>query len=345
MISFSFSDLVSVVSVVGAFAALLFTVMMLYTQRRHTKYDDERHRIELELMRRSIESQMYGLNEKLLATEDRWRDVNHLLISSQSRQPDVVETAKQGLPSTFFSSAGISPEDLTIERDLIFVLTPFHPTYKKQFEVIASVCSGLGLKAMRGDEEFVSGDVFPHILRLIARARIVVANIDGRNPNVFYELGIAHAMGKPTILIAPTPEDVPFDVRTKRLVLFQSLDELREKLRDELARVVVSTEQLAPPLVDAKARLTGLLPEARLLLKEASRDPRGAILHVRFIGGTEIQTNGKNLISSNERRDIAKWEQALEELTVKGLVVARGVKGELFELSNIGYQVADTIEP
>lgn len=242
MISFNVSDLVSVVSVVLAFAALLLTVMVVYTQRRHTKYDEERHRIQLELMRRSIETQMYGLNEKLLATEDRWRDVNHLLISSQSRQPDVIDSSKQSLPSAFLRSAGLSPDDLTIERDLVFVLTPFHPTYKKQFEVIALVCHGLGLKAMRGDEEFVAGDVFPHILRLIARARIVVANIDGRNPNVFYELGIAHAMGKPTILIAPTPEDVPFDIRTKRLVLFQSLDELRSKLKDELARVVVSSE-------------------------------------------------------------------------------------------------------
>lgn len=344
MISFSISDLLSVAGVVASFAALLFTVMVIYTQRRHTKYDEERHRIELELMRRSIESQMYGLNEKLLATEDRWRDVNHLLISSQSRQPDAVESAKQGLSSAFFSSAGISPNDITIERDLIFVLTPFHPTHKKQFEVIASVCSTLGLKAMRGDEEFVSGDIFPHILRLIARSRIVVANIDGRNPNVFYELGIAHAMGKPTILVAPTPEDVPFDIRTKRLVLFQSLDELREKLRDELARVVVSTEQQVSPLVETKTRLSGLLPEARLLLKEASRDPRGVIIHARYLDGTMIQTNGKNLISSNDRREVAKWEQALEELTAKGLVVVRGLKGEMFEVSNIGYQVADMIE-
>ena len=247
MISFNVSDLISVLSVVIAFAALLLAVMLIYTNRRATKYDDDRHRIELELMRRSIESQMYGLNEKLLATEDRWRDVNHLLISSQNRQPEVIAPLKQTAPSALLSSNGLSPEELKIERDLVFVLTPFHPTYKKQFEVISLACSSLGLRAMRGDEEFVSGDVFPHILGLIARARIVVANIDGRNPNVFYELGIAPALGKPSILIAPTPEDVPFDIRTKRLVLFQSLDELREKLKDELARVVVASEQTINP--------------------------------------------------------------------------------------------------
>lgn len=344
MISFTFSDLISVVSVVMAFAALLITVMIFYMNRRATKYDDDKHRIELELMRRSIETQMYGLNEKLLATEDRWRDVNHLLISSQSRQPEVFEQPRQNVPSAFLSSAGISSEDLKIDRNLVFVLTPFHPTYKKQFEVVASVCSDLGLRAMRGDEEFVSGDVFPHILRLIARARIVVANIDGRNPNVFYELGIAHALGKPAILFAPTPEDVPFDIRTKRLVLFQSLDELREKLKDELARVVVASEQAVQSAVEVKTRLPELLPEARILLKEASRDPSGAILHARYLGGTAIQTNGKNFVSSNERREVAKWEQALEELAFKGLVVARGNKQEMYVVTNAGYQLADMID-
>jgi hypothetical protein len=345
MMSFSVSDLLSVLGVVAAFAALLITVMVVYTQRRSTKYDEERHRVEIELMRRSIESQMYGLNEKLLATEGRWRDVNHLLISSQSRQPDVVEPARQSLPLAFLSSAGISPDDLKTDRELVFVLTPFHPIYEKQFEVIASVCNGLGLRAMRGDEEFVRGDVFPHILRLITRARIVVANIDGRNPNVFYELGIAHAMGKPTILIAPTPEDVPFDIRTKRLVLFQSLDELRGKLKDELARVVVASEQPVSPVGETKTSIGDLLPEARLLLKEASRDRGGVILLARYISGTAIKTNGKNLITSDERREVAKWEQALQELAARGFVVARGSKGEMFELTNRGYQVADMIDP
>jgi len=343
MTSFSVSDLVSVVSVVISFAALLVTVMVIYTNRRPTRYDDNGNRIELELMRRSIESQMYGLNEKLLATEDRWRDVNHLLISSQSRQPDSLETSMSVVPSAFLSSAGISSEDLKIERDLVFVLTPFHPIYKKQFDVIASVCSGIGLRAMRGDEEFVKGDVFPHILRLIARARIIVAIVDGRNSNVFYELGIAHALGKSVILVAPTPQDVPFDIRTKRLVLFQSLDELQEKLKDELARVIVATEQSIKPVVETGAEVAELQPEARVLLKEASLDPHGTILLMRFLGGTKLQTNGKDFITSNERREVARWEQALAVLNHSGLVVARGHKSEMYEMTAEGYRVADMI--
>ena len=75
--------------------------------------------------------------------------------------------------------------------------------------------------------------------RSVTRARLAIANIDGRNSNVFYELGIAHAMGKTTLLVTKTPEDVPFDIRAKRLVLFSSTDELRARLRDEIAKSVV----------------------------------------------------------------------------------------------------------
>jgi len=236
MISLSVSDVVGLAGVIVSFMTALVGMMFVYTTRRKNRYDEEHHRIELEAMRSSVEKQIYSLTEKLVATESRWRDVNHLLIASQARQPDANPTPRPNMSSEFFRAAGVLAEEIQVEPNLVFVLTPFHSEYQKEFDVIASVCRGLGLTAMRGDEEFVEGEVFPHILKLIARARLIIANVDGRNPNVFYELGIAHAMNKTTILVAPRPDDVPFDLRTKRLVLFESTEDLSTKLRDELAR-------------------------------------------------------------------------------------------------------------
>lgn len=105
----------------------------------------------------------------------------------------------------------------------------------------------------------------------------------------------------------------------------------------------VAEDEMITEVTESKTQLPKLSQEARVLLKEASQDPHGTILHVRYMGGTDIQTNGKNVIPSSERREVAKWEQALEELTAQGLVVARGHKGEVFEVSNLGYQVADMI--
>jgi hypothetical protein len=97
-------------------------------------------------------------------------------------------------------------------------------------------------------------------------------------------------------------------------------------------------------IVETTTRLPDLSGEARILLKDASQDKNGTIIHLRHLGGTDIQTNGKNFIESNERREVARWEAAIEELCNSDLLVERGHKGEIYEISNLGYQVADMIQ-
>lgn len=97
-------------------------------------------------------------------------------------------------------------------------------------------------------------------------------------------------------------------------------------------------------IVKSKTPFPELTNEAKILLKEASKDRSGTILYLRHLGGTDIQTNRKNLIGSNERREVALWEGALKELVDKGLVVPRGHKGQVYEISNEGYQIADMID-
>jgi hypothetical protein len=117
---------------------------------------------------------------------------------------------------------------------------------------------------------------------------------------------------------------------------------LQLKLNDHPLFKDIAPESITAP-VESTTRLPELTNEARILLKEASLDPHGTIIHARYIGGTDIQTNGKNLISSKDRREVARWESAIEELVSKELLVARGHKGEIFEVSNLGYQLADMI--
>ena len=95
-----------------------------------------------------------------------------------------------------------------------------------------------GYKCARGDETFAAGDVLSHIVRQIVRARIVIANIGTRNPNVYYELGIAQAIGKPTILVSHTIEGVPFDVQSQRILIYATLDELEKKIDDALIQTI-----------------------------------------------------------------------------------------------------------
>ena len=82
--------------------------------------------------------------------------------------------------------------------------------------------------------------LFPVFDLCIVKSRIIIANIDGKNPNVFYELGIAHALGKPTILISKSIENMPFDIQQNRVVLYKDNDDLEEKLSKELSRILVA---------------------------------------------------------------------------------------------------------
>jgi len=97
-------------------------------------------------------------------------------------------------------------------------------------------------------------------------------------------------------------------------------------------------------ITESDVSLPQMTDEARTLLKEASLDAHGTVMHLRYIGGTDVQTNGKNFIQSKERREVARWEAAIEELISNGFLIDRGYKGEVFEVTNLGYQVADMIE-
>ncbi len=118
---------------------------------------------------------------------------------------------------------------------------------------------------------------------------------------------------------------------------------LQLKLNQHQMFSAITPENISE-VVASHTDIPSLSNEARVLLKEASLDPNGTIMQVRALNGTSIQTNRKNLIGSNERREIAKWESALEELINNDLVVERGHKGQVFHISNLGYQIADMIE-
>jgi hypothetical protein len=120
--------------------------------------------------------------------------------------------------------------------------------------------------------------------------------------------------------------------------------QLQLKINGDAYFRVAEEKVEAPLILDSSTYMTpNLSREAHLLLKEASLDRQGNILHLRTFGGTSIQTNGKNLITEQTPRDIAKWEAALDELANAELIIDRGYKGEAFAVTALGYKVADTI--
>jgi hypothetical protein len=233
-----------VISLVALFIGIL-ALLIVYTKRQTTRkpedrYDYEKHRIELDYMRKNLEYQLYDSSKRLEESERRWKDMNHLLISSQNRQ----DTNVPQLPiiySAFLKNFGINDStDLDIDIRQVFVLTPFNSNYISSFEAIRTACSILSLNCIRGDEEFIPDEIFPHILKQILRSRLIIANITGRNPNVLYELGIAHAIGKPTIIVSENFAQIPFDLSSKRIIIYEDNKDLMQKIQYSIKDLLVN---------------------------------------------------------------------------------------------------------
>lgn len=138
-------------------------------------------------------------------------------------------------------------------RKICFVLIPFQPNFGDPYEAIRKAVGSAGFSCRRADEIFETRSIIQIINELIGRAEVVVADLTGRNANVFYELGYAHALGKSTILITQNAEDVPFDLRHRQYVINQRDDLKRTLLRGESVRT--SPEQRVPELVKKRSRI------------------------------------------------------------------------------------------
>ncbi len=115
-------------------------------------------------------------------------------------------------------------------------------------EVTASVIApdGSRLDCIRGDHELNPGEIVSGIVRDLAESPLAVAVLSGHNANVFYELGVRHALANRTILMAERESDVPFDLRTQRMLLFSTQNlaatqQLRRQLSDTLRTIIAQS--------------------------------------------------------------------------------------------------------
>jgi hypothetical protein len=104
-------------------------------------------------------------------------------------------------------------------------------------------------------------------------------------------------------------------------------------------QAVFSTE-----ILESNTELPKLSSEGRILLKETSLDKNGSLMSISYMNGDDVQTNDKNLIASQEPREVARWKSAVKELEYEDLIEDLGHKGEVFRITNLGYQIADMIE-
>jgi hypothetical protein len=154
---------------------------------------------------------------------------------------------------------------------------PFHALFEAEYErVIRPAIEEAGLSCVRGDEIYTQQAIIHDIWQSIRQARLVVAELSGRNPNVMYEIGLAHAIGKPIILLTRNQEDVPFDLKALRYLFYDvNNPDWGETLRSELlkkVRNVLDVPSLAAHLAGIQVTATlPITPTAPILRAEISQ--------------------------------------------------------------------------
>jgi len=161
-------------------------------------------------------SQVYSSHRGPIHLSSQWPRIQSTLGISLKE----LATSEPGQTMSIRPFFGL-PDSLPHGSFDIFMAMPFKDVLRPIYEDhVKKVVERSKLRIMRGDDFFTVNSVMQDVWSAICAARIVIAECTGRNPNVFYEIGTAHTIGKPIIFVTQNSEDVPFDIRHIRYIKY-----------------------------------------------------------------------------------------------------------------------------
>ncbi len=222
-----------------------------------------------------------------------------------------------------------------------FVLMPFAEEFKEVYEhAIEPAAKAAGFDCHRADLATGPNAIISDIIKDIFAADVVIADVSGSNPNVFYELGIAHAIDNKTLVICEkTGQKLPFDLASYRVIFYRrSIDgiekELRSKLESGLAKLDSWKKHPTNPVQDFRSiqyavplqnqatlehAIEELKGEVRTLKKEKRRgELRGLILSLRDIEFRHLRNLAADVPFTYEKR--SAFVDELRKLRSLGLI-------------------------
>lgn len=150
------------------------------------------------------------------------------------------ENAPLGLHNPIFRG-----KSFKVDPKLSFVLMPFAEEFRPIYdEIVKPVVEQFGLNCVRADDLYGSKAIIEDIWKLINEAKIIIADVTGKNANVFYEIGLAHAVGKEVIIISQAIEHVPFDLRHLRCFIYRDSVAGFRRLESQLQQALSTIDGL-----------------------------------------------------------------------------------------------------
>lgn len=140
-----------------------------------------------------------------------------------------------------------------------FVLMPFDDNFDDIYKLgIQATAHEKAIVAERVDEQIYTESILERIYRQIDSADFIIADMTGKNPNVFYEVGYAHAKGKICTLITQSADDIPFDLKHHRHLVYDgSITKLKQILSDEIDWISSELERRKTTTLDISASAHG----------------------------------------------------------------------------------------
>ncbi|MCW2750564.1 MAG: hypothetical protein JWR83_1674 [Aeromicrobium sp.] len=157
-------------------------------------------------------------------------------------------------------------------KPLAFILMPFDADFTDVYtELIKLPLEEVGFEVRRADSLLNQRSVLQDVIRGIADAALIVADVSGLNANVMYELGLAHALGKRTIMITRDIDQLPFDLRPYRAnpysTRFTEAGEIVATLKEVGEAVLAGDAQFSNPVQD-------FAPDALVSTSQVNESPR-----------------------------------------------------------------------
>lgn len=162
-----------------------------------------------------------------------------IYLSDKYSNPQVSEyisTAHTEVPKKMIT---FSPQVFSIpikaQNDkLVTVMLPF--SQQGTFIAVKNACDNLGLECKKADDIWENTTFIQDIFELIFTSKVMIADFTGKNPNVFYEVGIAHTLGKTVIPITQSLNDIPSDLKHHRALLYHPNEQGYKELCDEIEK-------------------------------------------------------------------------------------------------------------
>jgi hypothetical protein len=184
------------------------------------------HKKAVEDVNKALKSSKFILKEK---SDGQYlmKKITREFISTEISEIEAIQQI------TFTPSVFKVPKKTTNSK-LISVMMPFNPAYRGTYEAIKRVADHMELECLRADDIWENSTFIQDIFDLIFCSRIVVVDFSERNPNVMYETGIAHTLGKIVIPITQSINDIPSDLGHHRALKYSPNDEGYRNLSNEL---------------------------------------------------------------------------------------------------------------